>query len=75
MVEVYNGVTNSTIYKGLDDELAPTSGYNLLNETHTNGMQFKPAVYNSNKPLDKLYVFDPSLLMFISYTKTELIRN
>ena len=38
-------------------------------------MQFRPAVYNSNKPLDKLYIFDPSLLMFISYTKGDLINN
>ena len=75
MVQVYNGVTNSTIYKGLDDELTPTSGYNMLNETHTNGMQFRPAVYNFNKPLDKLYIFDPSLLMFISYTKGDVIDN
>ena len=46
MVKVYNGYSNSTLHKGLDDELGETSPDNLLNETHTNGMQFKPVVYN-----------------------------
>ena len=36
-------------------------------------MQFKPIVYNANKKLDELQIFDPSLLMFISYTKGEKV--
>lgn len=75
MIQVFNGITNSTLYKGLDDELSPTSVQYLLNETHTNGMQFIPTVYNNNEQLEDLNVFDPYLLRFLSYTKSQTVVN
>ena len=38
-------------------------------------MQFKPIVYNSNGKLDVLKVFDPNLLMFLSYTRSDIVED
>ena len=58
MMEFYNGVDNNTFYQGLDDDLYTTSAEYLINETYTNGMQFKPQIDNQNSKLNELKVFD-----------------
>ena len=66
IIEVYNGVTNSTVYKGYSNESNLTHEY-YFNASHTNGMQFMPMIYNGNQYLDALKVFDQGNLMYVSY--------
>ena len=44
-MKVYNGVSNSTVYKGLENEQDTSHSY-YFNDTYTNGMQFMPMIYN-----------------------------
>ena len=67
-MDVYNGVSNNTFYQGHDDDLYTTSPENLINETYTNGMQFKPQIDNQNSKLNELKVFDQENLMFQTFT-------
>ena len=45
-MEYWNGLNANTLFKGKDNELEATGYENLLNETHTNGMQFRPMLNN-----------------------------
>ena len=63
------------MYKGKDGELDATSEGNLFNKTHTNGMQFKPIIFNSNEQLEVLQVFDPSHLMFTNFTGNKVVER
>ena len=49
MIEVNNGMTNSTIYKGLDGELVATKSSHVFDEVHTNGMQFSPLIWDAKE--------------------------
>lgn len=75
MMEVYNGVNNNTFYQGHDDDLYTTSPEYLINETYTNGMQFKPQIDNQNSKLNELKVFDISNLMFQTFTDGHMISE
>ena len=75
MVQIYNGISNSTFYKGFDGELDPTTTSQVINQTYTNGMQFAPSIYNSERPLDSLNVFDASNLMLSAYSNREKLES
>ena len=49
MIAVNNGMTNSTIYKGLDGELVATKSSHVFDEVHTNGMQFSPLIWDAKE--------------------------
>ena len=74
-MKVFNGVDNNTYYLGHDEDLYTTSPEYLINETYTNGMQFKPQIDNQNARLNELKVFDMSNLMFQTFTDGHLISE
>lgn len=49
MVEYFNGISNTTVYKSKGDEFAVTNSSNVFSKNCTNGMQFRPKVDNQNQ--------------------------
>ena len=47
MIEIFNGIDTTTIYKGNEDEFDNSSQYKF-NKKVTNGMQFTPMVDNQS---------------------------
>ena len=66
IIKIFNGVSDSTVYKGLNNENNLTQA-NYFNASYSNGMQFMPKIYNGNQNLDGLKVIDPSNLLYVSY--------
>ena len=57
MIQIFNGIENTTYYKGYEGEFDLSTDYQF-NSKRTNGMQFRPMVDNANKWLDDLQIFD-----------------
>ena len=74
-IQLFNGVTNTTIYKGMEDELDQRQKEYFFNETSTNGMQFRPTIDNGNEQLDELKVFDAGNLLFTTFKDPKMVDS